>query len=1148
MSSNPSHPNSLNAFDITSAAVYDLPFEPPKHPHFGRSKRVKAKPKIATNSTPNGQLLFGATTSAETEQFLNRDSFKITTKMAYPLPPTLVKCPDTTDQQSSVVAPVCAVRFEDNPHDIEPLTCAAVRIDEFTSHPSNEHTLIEIEIPDTGETRLVDTGSHMTIMPHNAAIDKPEELPFRLIAVNESPLSTYGYRHDTFCINGLKLSWNYITADVPKAIIGIDFLRTHQLTIDPVKNQLIHQPTGTVIQCRPARETSKCYRVQYDNPAVELLQKFPELTDDVRREAKENRTRHYIHTVGQPKPAPTYQYSPKIENLLTAHFTDLLDKKYCERSNSPISSPIVVIAKQDGSIRACGDYRALNEQTINDSYNLPHIYSFTNFLAGKRYFSIIDFDKAFYQIRVYEGHVWKTAVRTPIGLLQFRFMPFGLKCAAQTWQRFADEMFEDFRHFVFIYIDDLLIHSYTLEEHLKHLELVFARMKEFAVKINSKKSQLCQQEVRYLGFHVNEKGIGPTDDKVSALLSLPEPKTIKQLRKFLCAFGYYHRFVPNFFKTARSLLAIRPKTKNTASEPVELNDVQRADFTKLRQMLADRVRLAHPVANATLILEVDASGTGQGAVLYQMVAQQLEPLYFYSKAFNDKQLHWDAYRKELEALYQVIVRLNRYILGNELVVYTDNTSLLRNLKSSRDIVNPVELRKLLTISERISEVQYVPTNRNQVADYLSRITTIKQYAINLAVYLGSAIDYALLSAHQAEDEWCRSLKPGRQFRRVFKTFKGRSMPFWVRIEDNGDQRFCVPARSVRQVFNAYHTLHHPGHNRTRRLIATRFYWPKIHDQVQFLTRACIDCQKNKFHRLQRQPIKRNPLESEKLGHLHIDSMGPMPDELVGEEGYRYILTIRDQATRYLVLAPLKTLEKEETLEVFVARWIGNFGLPKTVTTDNGGQFCNHLLDYLLERLGIQHHRTLPHLPRANGLIERPHSQIAASIRCLPAKNNWASSLPILQLAWNNTVFDGSQHTPFQLTFGKPGRLPSDFFEPPVNAQPTDPQMARDLFDAMIQFRPAPLTNKGTIKKPFLHKNILQAEQVWLRDFGRRNKFVPVYRGPYRVIERSPTHFLIETAPGQQTRQSLDYLKPAYQDNVTFVHPYQCKPQCKSFAH
>ncbi len=202
------------------------------------------------------------------------------------------------------------------------------------------------------------------------------------------------------------------------------------------------------------------------------------------------------------------------------------------RSNSPWSSPLHMVPKPDGSWRPCWDFRRLNLATKHDRYPLPSILDLSAKLHGCKFFSVIDLVKGYHQVPISPADIQKTAFITPFGMFEYLFMPFGLMNAAQTFQRLMDRLFRGLP-FVFNYLYDHLIASWTLEEHMEHLAQFFQVLQDNGLVINPAKCHFAASSVKFLGHMVDKTGIKPLPVQIKAIQEFPPPSTVKQLQQFL---------------------------------------------------------------------------------------------------------------------------------------------------------------------------------------------------------------------------------------------------------------------------------------------------------------------------------------------------------------------------------------------------------------------------------------------------------------------------------------------------------------------------------------------------------------------------------------------------------------------------------------
>jgi hypothetical protein len=262
----------------------------------------------------------------------------------------------------------------------------------------------------------------------------------------------------------------------------------------------------------------------------------------------------------------------------------------------------------------CVDYRALNKVTAKNQYPLVQIDDFFDQLLGAKMFSRIDLHLGYYQIRVVEGDEEKTACHTTYGSYKFLVMPFGLTNAPATFCILMNDIFwEWIDDFVVVYIDDILIYSSSLEEHVEHLRKVFQRLKENKLYAKFEKCEFGVTEVDFLGHRITQEGLKMDDHKVKAIWDWELLKSVPTLKSFLGLASSYRKFIKNFAKMAAPLTNLFKKSAKT----YEWDGACGEAFETLKGILVKASMLKLPNFDKDLEIHSNASDFAIGRVLMQ---------------------------------------------------------------------------------------------------------------------------------------------------------------------------------------------------------------------------------------------------------------------------------------------------------------------------------------------------------------------------------------------------------------------------------------------------------------------------------------------------------------------------------------------------
>jgi len=274
---------------------------------------------------------------------------------------------------------------------------------------------------------------------------------------------------------------------------------------------------------------------EYKEILKDLIDNFKDvLIDSIDNVKIANAEPHSIPLIDQtPIKLRPYKISLEQSLALKKEIKKLIDHGLIVPSYSPWTFPVLLVRKKNGEWRMCVDYRKLNQVTIKDAYALPFIDELLESVHGAKYFSALDLFSGYHQIPMDPKDIEKTSFTTKFGNYNFLVMPFGLTNAPASFQREMNRILMPLIvKCLFVYMDDILVYSPTLEQHLKDLEKVFFIMRKYKFSINLKKCEFCKNSVEVLGHVLSYEGLKPVPNIVFAISSWKTPTNVTQLQSF----------------------------------------------------------------------------------------------------------------------------------------------------------------------------------------------------------------------------------------------------------------------------------------------------------------------------------------------------------------------------------------------------------------------------------------------------------------------------------------------------------------------------------------------------------------------------------------------------------------------------------------
>ena len=797
------------------------------------------------------------------------------------------------------------------------------------------------------------------------------------------------------------------------------------------------------------------------NELSELSDAFAQPGDPLGRT---NTVQHRVDTGDAlPSRIPYRRLPMAKKSAMEAEVEKMLDEDVIQPSESPWSSPVVMVTKKDGSCRFCIDYRKLNGLTRKNAYPLPRIDECVESLGGAKWFCTLDLQSGYWQIGMDPRDREKTAFSTHMGLFEFNVMPFGLCNAPATFEAMMETMLRGLLwKKCLVYLDDIIVFGGSVEETLQNLQAVLKRILSYGLKLKPSKCKLFRKSVEYLGRIVSEHGIMADPHKIEVVQNWPRPMDTKEIRSFIGFCSYYRDFIPGFSRVAAPLQELMIGEKK-AKAKIVWSPAAEQSFSELKRLFLETPVLHYPAPVGKFILDTDASNTSIGAALSQIQDGREVPLAFSSNSLSKTQRNYCTTKRELLAVVVYTKKYRHFLYGGNYLVRTDHSSLqwLLNFKDAEgmmgrwlnhlsefgmtnehiihrsgvDHVNADSLSRypirnchrvdcrdcgshnavIASVGAKVPNWTLNHLKDEQLADpAISRVYSLK--LLGLSKPVRPALSLECKEVRQLLAQW------DNLFIRNSVLCRWRVQPGRKRTAQS-----VVPLSLRLQLLNYCHghrTSAHFGRQRTEAKIKSRYYWPGMTLDIRRWVKQCPQCCLSKPG----PGIGKLPLSQELFGvrfaRIAVDIISGFNTT---PRGNTCMMVVQDYYTKYVQVYPLVNHTAVTCAEALFENWILTWGGPLMLHSDQGREFESRLWAELCSKIHICKTHTNPYRPQSDGMVERFNRTL---IQCLTTmvnehRDDWDEHARYISHAYNATEHASTGCTPNMLVMGEDIVMPSD---------------------------------------------------------------------------------------------------------------------------
>ncbi|XP_074371492.1 uncharacterized protein LOC141712443 [Apium graveolens] len=746
----------------------------------------------------------------------------------------------------------------------------------------------------------------------------------------------------------------------------------------------------------------------------------------------------------------------------------------------------VLVKKPNGKWRTCVDFTYLNKACPKDSFPLPRIDQLVDATAGHALLSFMDAYFGYNQIPMYGPDQEHASFITDRGLYCYIGMPFGLINVGATYQRLVKMMFKDqIGRTMEVYVDDMLVKSEVVSDHIKHLMEMFNILRRFRMKLNPQKCVFGVESGKFLGFIVNHRGIEANPAKIKALLDMKSPTNVKQVQSLTGRIAALNRFVS---KSSDRCKEFFKAIKLAGKDFVWTSECEEA-FKRIKEQLGNPPMLSKPLDGESLILYLAVSEYSISAVLVREEDGQQSPVYYVSKRLHDAETRYTGMEKLVYALILASRKLRPYFQAHRIEVrmaYPLRQVLHKPESSGRMLKWAVELGQF--------DLEYVPrtTIKGQaLADFLLEFNSevddkalvtlhpphaeesLEEFphpwwilhvdgAVNnggagAGIMLVSPEGHHLMSAIHFKfyatnnDVEYEALINGlkialemgvrnliarsdselvvNQVRGGFQV-RGPRTEVYLRCTQRLIGMFkevrleCVPREknSNADALAKMGSQQEAVCSLAMKVLCQGYYWPTMKEDATNFVRACDRCQRFANYSSMPATLLMPMVSPWPFAMWGIDLIGELPK---AKGDVKYAVVAVDYFTKWVEAMPLATITAKKIRDFVFNSIVCRFGIPYKLVSDNGKQFDRKELRQLCEELKIKKEFTAVYHPQSNGHTEAVNKIIKHTLKTKleERKGNWPEELPKVMWSYNTTPRSTTGETSFMLTYGYEAMVP-----------------------------------------------------------------------------------------------------------------------------